>query len=162
MRVQTLKSTLQVQSRLPTLTSSPSLRPLPLVGPPKWETLNCPVSQEPSGAREGIELLEKVAPLLPPSSLTLGGAPGGSRHRHHLKHSAAEGPRSEVHSRSHQDPRLPNPLAPLPPTCQSRPASWQPLSLSLLARSPPGARSASSSPRSRPPGHSPPRTPSGA
>lgn len=71
-----------------------------------------PCWQGASQAGDRIELLEKVTLLLPHSSLTPGGAPGGSRHRAHLKYSAVEGPGSEVYSRSHQDPRLSHPLAP--------------------------------------------------
>lgn len=56
--------------------------------------------------------MKKGAPFLPHSFLTLGGVPGGSRHRPHLKSSAAKGPGSEVHSQGHQDPRLSHPPAP--------------------------------------------------
>lgn len=105
-------SDLQVQGRLPTPTSSPSVAPLVTCGTTEVGDARLPCWQGALRAGEGIELLEKVAPLLPHSSLTLGGAPGGSRHRAHLKYSAVEGPGSEVHSRSHQDPRLSHPLAP--------------------------------------------------
>lgn len=115
-----------------------------------------------SRAREGIQLLEKgcSVPPLPPLS-----------HSGVLRVGSGTDPISNP--RRQRDPgakctagatrTLGSPThLPLPPTCQSRLASWQPPRLSLLARSPPGAHSTSSSPRSRPPGHSPPRTPSRA
>lgn len=72
----------------------------------------CPAGQEPRGPGRASSYLKKGAPFLPHSFLTLGGVPGGSRHRPHLKSSAAKGPGSEVHSQGHQDPRLSHPPAP--------------------------------------------------
>lgn len=145
------KAVLQVQGRLPTPT------PYHFVGPPKWETLNCPAGQEPRGPGRASSYSKKGALLLPPSSLTLGGCSGWEQAQNPSQILGVRGTRE-------RSARKPGPRGPsaLPPTCPSRPASWQPPRLSLLARSPPGARSTSSSPRSRPPGHSPPRTPSRA
>lgn len=82
------------------------------MGPPKWETLNCPAGQGPRGPGRASSYSRKGALFLPPSSLTLGGSAGGIRHRPHLKSSASEGPGSEVHSPGHEDPRLSHPPAP--------------------------------------------------
>lgn len=106
-------SVLQVQGRLPTPTSSPSVvAPLVICGTTEVGDAQLPCWQGSPRAGDSIELLEKVTLLLPYSSHTPGGAPGGSRHRTHLKYSAVEGPGSEVYGRSHQDPRLSHPLAP--------------------------------------------------
>lgn len=101
-----------MQGILPPPTSSPSWRPTATCGTTEVGHSQLPCSPGASRAREGLGLLERAAPCsLPPPRLILRGAPCGSRHRPHLKSSAAEGPGSGMHSPGHQDPRVSRPPA---------------------------------------------------
>lgn len=88
--------------------------PLPLKRPPKRKTLAALLARSLTG-QGGPRVTRKG--VLRTSPLAIGGAPGDSGHRPYLKSSAAERPRSGVHSPGHQDPCFSRPPA--------RPASGQ-------------------------------------
>lgn len=130
--------------------------PLPLMRPPKWKSLAALLSRSLTG-QKGPRVTRKgvLRTSPPPSPLAIGGAPGDSGTDPISNPRRQRDPGAEYTARATRTPVSPAHL-PVPPA-----ASWQPPRLSLLSRSPPGARS-TSSPSSRPPGHPRLRTPSRA